>query len=154
MSGYTIDTMVLIYLNKRYPKDLFPTLWERVEATMESGEFCICSEVHKELHRGGDDLANWASSYPDFIHSPEEAEFAVVADIATNHPDWVQGTQNAGDPFVVAHAVSEGSVIVTDERRKGPGAIGKNMKIPNVAAEHDVECVNFLALLRLKGWAF
>ena len=40
---------------------------------------------------------------------------------------------------------------MTEEARKGPGTIDKNQKIPNIAEEHRITCINFLNLLRAQG---
>lgn len=70
------------------------------------------------------------------------------------HPDWVQERQNAGDLWVVANAVVHSRIVLTEEAMKGPGTTDKNLKIPNVAHEHDVSCVNFNQLARTEGWSF
>ena len=50
--------------------------------------------------------------------------------------------------------VEKGSIIVAEEVRRGPGTIDKNQKIPNIAEEHRITCINFLDLLRARGWRF
>lgn len=78
----------------------------------------------------------------------------MVSQIASHHPGWVQESKNAADPFVIAHAVESGLVVVTLERRKGPGVEDHNLKIPNVAEEWQVDCIDFKALSRRAGWVF
>jgi hypothetical protein len=77
-----------------------------------------------------------------------------VAQIAAEHPGWVQGQLNEADPFVIAHAKAESSTVVTEESRKGPGTVDKNLKIPNVADEHRVEVLKFFDYVRREGWSF
>lgn len=43
---------------------------------------------------------------------------------------------------------------MTEEARKGPGTIDKNQKIPNIAEEHRITCIDSLDLLRAQGWRF
>lgn len=86
--------------------------------------------------------------------SVTDEELATVASIAVDHPDWVRGQLNEADPFVIAHAKADDAVIVTEENRKGPGTIDKNLKIPNVAGEHGVQCMKFFEFVRAHGWSF
>ncbi|MBM4025551.1 MAG: DUF4411 family protein [Planctomycetes bacterium] len=44
--GYVIDTNALIDLwRRRYPRDVFPTLWQNLEALIRSGELVAPQEV-------------------------------------------------------------------------------------------------------------
>jgi hypothetical protein len=152
--SYTLDSNILIGLVQRYPRDIFPGIWESIEQSVEDKASCICQAVHREVHRGGDDLYNWAKKLPDFICGVTDEELATVAEIGIAHPDWVQGQLNEADPFVIAHAKSEGSTIVTEENRKGPNTEDRNQKIPNIADEHAVETMKFFEYVRQEGWKF
>lgn len=152
--NYTLDTNILIGLIQRYPRDIFPAMWANIEASVTAGESCICEAILREVHRGGDDLHRWAKRLRGFVCPTTDAELITVAEIGTAHPDWVQGQLNEADPFVIAHAKTEQSVIVTEENRKGPGAEDKNQKIPNIADEHAVETTKFLDYVRSYGWQF
>lgn len=151
---YTLDSNILIGLIQKYPRDIFPGIWESIEESVKLGESCICEAVHREVYRIGDDLFEWAKNLPGFICSISDAELATVAAIAGAHPGWVQGQINEADPFVIAHAKAEGSTVVTEENRKGPGTIDKNLKIPNVADEHGVAVLKFFDYVRQEGWTF
>lgn len=151
---FTLDSNILINLNRIYPRDIFGSLWDSVEEAIGNGFVCICEEVLRELHRGGDDLHKWAKSFTNFTCAITTAELGTVGQIASAHPEWVRGQVNAADPFIIAHAKSEGSVIVTEETRKGPGTADKNLKIPNVADAHNVTCVKFFEFVRSQGWSF
>lgn len=151
---YTLDANILINMERLYPREFFASLWDAVEVAVADGDLCICEVAQKELERGDDDLAPWVKSVPEFICKTTDAELVTVAEISAAHPDWVRDQKNAGDPFVIAHAKAEGSIIVTEESRKGAGVIDKNQKIPNVADEHSVTCIKFFDLLRAQGWTF
>ncbi|WP_139738462.1 DUF4411 family protein [Actinomyces wuliandei] len=152
--SYTLDTNTLINMERRYLRDLFTSLWDTLEAAAHQGEVCMCETAHKELDRGGDGLASWAKSIPDFICTATNDELATVANISRDHPGWAQGQKNYRDPFIIAHAKRDGLVIVTEEGRKGPNTIDKNQTIPNIADEYRVECITFFDLLRVQGWKF
>lgn len=151
---YTLDTNILINMVNRYPRDLFASLWESMEGAVASGEICVCEVILKELECGDDNLAPWVKSVPGFVCKTTDDELITAAGISSAHPDWVRGQKNYGDPFIIAHAKAEGSIIVTEEARRGPGTIDKNQKIPNIAEEHRITCINFLDLLRARGWRF
>lgn len=151
---HTLDTNIIINLNNWYSRDIFGALWDKIEEAAAQGEICLCQMIHDELQRGGDDLHKWAASQPGFVCPLSNEEALMAARISRAHPGWVQQQQNAGDPFIIAHASIEGSDIVTNETRKGAGVTDKNMKVPNVADEQDVASMNFLDFLRAKGWRF
>jgi hypothetical protein len=142
--NYTLDTNILIGLIQRYPRDIFPAMWANIEDSIASGDSCICEAILREVHRGGDMLHN----------SITDAELITVAQIGAAHPGWVQGQLNEADPFVIAHAKAERSIIVTEENIKGPGTADKNQKIPNIASEHRVQVVKFFDYVRAYGWQF
>lgn len=152
--NWTLDTNILIGLAQRYPRDIFPAMWSNIETTVASGETCICEAILREVHRGGDDLHEWAKKLTGFVCPVTGAELVTVAAIGAAHPGWVQGQLNEADPFVIAHAKEEGSVIVSEENRKGPNTIDKNQKIPNIADEHGVQVVKFFDFVRAYGWRF
>lgn len=151
---FTLDSNILINLVRTYPRDIFGSLWDSIETAVEDEQVCICEAVLREVHRGGDELHEWARGLDGFTCAVTEQELETVAEIAVAHPEWVRGPVNEADPFVIAHAKAEESVIVTEENRKGPGTIDKNLKIPNVAEEHGVRCMKFFDFVRTHGWSF
>lgn len=152
--SYTLDSNILIGLVQRYPRDIFPAMWSNIETVVANRQTCICEAILREVHRIGDDLHEWAKNLNGFVCHITDEELLTVATIGSDHPGWVQGQLNEADPFVIAHAKAEGSVIVTEENRKGPGTIDKNQKIPNIADEHDVSTIKFFDFVRAHGWQF
>lgn len=154
MTAYTLDTNILVNMQRLYPRDIFPTLWDSLEMLIDVDCACICSEVFVELKRGGDQLHEWARDLPGFVCELTDGEPATVAAISAQHPEWVRGTQNAADPWLIAHAVAHSRTIVSEERQAGPGVEDRNQKVPNVAAENDVECIKFFEFARRQRWQF
>ncbi|WP_213573258.1 DUF4411 family protein [Rhodococcus sp. USK13] len=154
MDTYLVDTNVIVLMKRYTPRDLHPSLWQAVEALVSDGRLMIPREVLEELDRVEDELAPWAKRMDGFVDEPTLEDIQIVADISAAHPGWVVGQQNGADPWVVAQAYRLGSVIVTDERAKGPNTADKNLKIPNVAAKYNVECINMNDLGRREGWVF
>jgi hypothetical protein len=152
--SFTLDSNILIGLIRTYPRDIFGSLWDSIESAVDEEGVCICEAVLREVHRGGDELHSWAQGVAGFVCRVTDGELATVASIAAEHPDWVRAQVNEADPFVIAHAKAEGSVVVTEENLKGPGTLDKNLKIPNVASEHGVQCIKFFQFVRAHGWSF
>lgn len=151
---FTLDANILMNLERRYPREFFASLWEAIEIAVIAGRVCVCEVVYHELGRGVGDLANWVKEVLDFICQISDDEWVIVADISDKHPDWVQGQRNYGDPFLIAHAKVDDLIIVTEEKSKGPGTADRNQKIPNIADEYGVTCIDFFAFLRHQGWKF
>ena len=153
-SSYTLDTNVIVTLNRDQPRDIYVSVWQALEALIAAGRAFMNREAYEELVQVDDECAPWAKAQAGFIQDTTSAELAVVSRITSDHPGWVQESKNAADPFVVAQAVEGGLVVVTLERRKGPGAEDHNLRIPNVAEEWQVDCIDFKELARREGWVF
>ncbi len=151
---YVLDSSCLIKLHREQPRDLFPTLWQRLSELLASGEAVVPREADREMQVKDDELRRWLRDRHASVVETTEEELVIVAEISARHPGWVRGQKNAADPFVVAAAAVRSAVIVTDERRSGPGAGDQNLKIPNVAGELRVECITPTELIRRCGWTF
>jgi hypothetical protein len=56
---YCIDTSSLIELKIKYPREVFPTLWEKMEELIQNGQIIAPIEVKKEIEKGDDELKKW-----------------------------------------------------------------------------------------------
>lgn len=151
---YTLDTNILIVLNRSYPRDIFPSIWQALENAIDRGGVCICSDVLDELARGGDELHDWAKKYPGLVCDVSQNDVNLAAQISAAYPDWVREETNAADPFIVAHAANTKRSIVSEERRAGAGVVPKNQKIPNVADVYSVQTSTLFEWVRTEGWSF
>lgn len=153
---YCIDTNIIVILERYMPGDVHVGVWEQLEDLIREGRAQMPREAYEELTRVDDGCAAWAMNQDGFVKNPlDPAIIDVVGQITRAHPGWVQDRTNAADPWIVAHAKVDSNIIVTDERRKGPGSVpDRNLKIPNVADEHQVRCVDFNTMARDEGWRF
>lgn len=151
---YSIDTNVVVTLNRDQPPDIYASVWQALEELIPEGRCLMVREAYEELLHVDDECAPWAKAQRGLVQETTESELAVVNQITTDHPGWVQESKNAADPFVIAQAVERELVVVTLERRKGPGTEDHNLKIPNVADEWGVDCIDFKELARREGWVF
>lgn len=132
---YVIDTNVIIDgRNQHYPPDVLPAIWDLMGELIDAGRAVTPREVHDELKRGSDDCAEWCAKQPSFIVDVSPRTLSHVSSIASSYPDWVQGTKNGADPFVVAHAIERGATVVTNERLYGGGNPAL-IRIPNVCRD-------------------
>lgn len=152
--SYTFDTNIVVTLNREQPRDIYESVWAAFEGLIAEGRGVMNREAYEELVHVDDECAPWAKAQADFVQDTTDTELAVVDTITSDHPDWVQDTKNAADPFIIAQAVECDLVVVTFERPKGPGAADHNLKIPNVASEWGIDCVDFRELARREGWVF
>ncbi|MFK0241691.1 DUF4411 family protein [Microbacterium sp. NPDC090281] len=152
--SFTLDTNILIRMAAQYPRDIFPSVWERLEELIDARAACICDEVHEEVHRGTDELYEWAKAQDGFVCDVGGEEIALAAEISEDYPEWVRESQNAADPFLIAHAEVTGLTIVSDEREAGANVTPRNQKVPNVARARGVRCLNFFGMATELGWRF
>lgn len=153
-SGYSFDTNVVIDGRvRRYPPDVFPSVWQNIEGLVAARRVVIAEEVRFELERGDDDCHQWASSRQGLVVAADDGVIALVARITADYPDWVSEQANWADPFVIAHAWHRGWTVVTEERlSRSP--IQARTKIPNVCQDYDVPCLTFVELARRENWIF
>ena len=154
MASYTLDTNILINMERLYPRDIFSGLWDSLEELIDADRACICYFVQHELSVGSDELLAWTKARDKFVCSPDDDEVALATAMSAQHPDWVADTKNAADPWVVAHGHEHKRSIVTEESRAGFGVVDKNQKIPNVADEYRVPVLKFFEFARAESWEF
>lgn len=108
---YIIDTSSLIELNRRYPIDVFPTLWKNVEGLINKGLLISHKEVLKEISHMDDALKKWAQKQKKFFKELTPKQMQIVKEILKKYPSLAKSNNEkaAADPFVIALAVELGS---------------------------------------------
>jgi Domain of unknown function (DUF4411) len=152
--GFVLDSSFLIKLHRDQPIDLYPSLWDRVSELLATGDAVILREADREMQAKDDDVRGWPRDRKAAVVETSVEELEIVRGIAERHPAWVRGAKNSADPFVFAAARTRGALVVTDERPSGRGTEDRNLRIPTVAAELDVECILPTELIRRCGWRF
>src|SRR3989338_2428657 len=164
---YVIDSSSLIELNRRYPIDVFPTLWKNVEKLIEKGYLIFHKEVRKEIlvFLGKDDsLKKWVEKQKKFFKELDGNQMKIVREILQKYPSMAKSDNETptADPFIIALAVEIGSspqrtlaqtikgkIIVTEERLRGD-----RIRIPFVCKDYNIECINIIEMCRVEGWKF
>jgi predicted nucleic acid-binding protein len=151
---FTLDTNILIDLNRKYPRDVFGSLWSALEGAIDNGRACVCPSVLDELEVGGDALHQWVKTYPGFVCAVTQVDIDIAAQISKKYQDWARDEKNAADPFVVAHAINTKREIVTNEKPAGQNVLSQNQKIPNVAEAYGIKTYELVAWIRQEKWTF
>jgi len=159
---YLIDTSSLIELNRRYPIDVFPTLWKNVEGLIDKGLLISHKEVLKEISHMDDALKRWATKQKKLFKELTPKQMQIVREIEKKYPSLAKSDNEtaAADPFVIALAVElgsdpqktlfeEGRIMVTEEKLRG-----NKIRIPFVAKDYNIECINIIEMCRVEGWQF
>ena len=121
---YVIDACALINASKNYnmSKKSFTHIWEAFDGLIESGQLVSSSEIFDELK--DDDIVQWAKEHKEsFLPLTKEVQLKTT-EILQQFPQTIKvqtkGCSN-GDPFLIATAILEDGVIVTDEGNKNHG---------------------------------
>ncbi len=162
---YCIDSSSLIAMWKeRYPKEVFPSLWENKLRGLVKCRLGVCKQVWQEIDHP--DLKESLSKMGlDEGHLLPECQDLKnrVAEIINKHPAWAKGDggREVADPYIIAFAKEQGMVVVTEELpfdKTKPGAERKRRssgpKIPDVCKEMGVEYMTLLSLFRNERWKF
>jgi hypothetical protein len=152
---YSVDTSALIDgLERYYPAETFPALWERVDELVSAGRFFISEEVWEEAQVRAAAVQQWCDGRKDRIVIPTDAAIIQeVQRILASYQRLVMNMKgrNRADPFVIGLARVRGAVVVTGE---GSDGTADRPKIPYICQQMGIRCVRFLDVVRLEGWKF
>lgn len=150
--GYSFDTSGFLDARARYyPPDVFPTLWDRMDASVANGTIFTCEEVFRELERKDDDVYQWVKARPAMIVPIDEDIQLEVVNIMRSYPRLVDTKRNksGGDPWVIALAISKNLSVVTAE---APSGTLEKPRIPDVCDAMGIRCFTVLDFFRNMGW--
>jgi hypothetical protein len=157
---YCIDASSLIKLKQDFRRNVFPTLWDKVEKLIQQGRLIAANEVLEEIKRD-DALGPWARKNKRMFKKLDQEQIELAGEVACKFPELAKPGRfgPAADPFVVALArvqVQSTSssllppdsecVVVTEER--GPN------KIPSACKHYSVTCVSLVDLFERESWTF
>jgi len=161
---YVIDSSSLIELNVKYPIDVFPSLWKKIESLINHGVLIAPKEVLKEISVFDDSLKKWAMKQKKLFKDLTENQIKIVIEILRKYPSLAKPDSElpAADPFIIALAIElerspqktltpsvKKRIIVTEERLRG-----QRVRIPLVCKEYGIECITIIDMCRIEGWKF
>ena len=147
---YAVDTCSFTQLNRSYPLQVFPSVWEKVEKMVSEQLVCSVDEVYLEIMEQDDALAEWIKKRQHiFLPIDEEIQRNVI-DILETHSNLLDLRKNrsGADPFLIAAAIVHECAIVTEEK---PSGGPDRSKIPDVCKAYGIECIRLLEMLRREG---
>ena len=155
MKVFCLDSNVFIHAwNDYYAPDQCPEYWAILDELAKENRIFCCDEVRREIERHDDDLWRWLKARPHFVQEITADIQQHVRVILKHYPLLVNSKKDRSmaDPWVVAHALACGAVVVTKEMPGGESA--KNPKIPDVCNGMKVQWVNDFQFNRELGIRF
>lgn len=150
------DSLIRPY-REAYRFNIVPKFWEFLEEKAQEQVIASSELVLQELEKNSseeqsDELLVWAKRQQGVLFLPPtdavQQVFGQVAESVKNNkkyaPHWIQEFLDGADPWIIAHAKALGGRIVTFEK---PEPNSKRVKIPDVAAEFGVKCINLWDML-------
>ncbi|HHT9113026.1 MAG: DUF4411 family protein [Planctomycetes bacterium] len=144
---YCLDANVLIRAWRDYYAPKFCiTYWEVLNELGAEGRIFLPQMVYEEITRTEDDLTNWLknSKIPEYkIDGPVTECLKKIYATNPAHKNLVDNTKNRSlaDPWVIAHALNQGAIVVTKEEKVTATNTTK-IKIPNVCDNMGVRWIN------------
>src|SRR5688500_13512755 len=103
---YVVDTCSLTALQRVYPTDVFPGVWDLMDKLANNGILASVEDVMEELRTQDDYLYNWAKLHKD-IFLPLDSEIQIQASkILSTHANLIdlKKRKSGADPFIIAAA--------------------------------------------------
>ena len=143
---YTIDMSSIKELHERYPKNLFPTIWQHIESLIQNGQLVSHIEVQREIKNTTnlkDKLLLWSNKNKSIFQSIDSCQTSKIPLIQGkyNSGEWKNKMNRPGpwaDPYLIAMAMCESATIITQESKT------KANRIPPIASELGVKSLNLL----------
>ena len=158
MADYWLDSNVFIEGKKGpYGFDIAPRFWSLLDELTSNGRVSSPTFVYSELTNAQYDLVAWAHQrivsglfvQPDTV---VQLIFRHIVGFVTQHYNNNKSSRNfiaKADPWVIAHAATDGGAVVTLEA-KVP-ANSQKVKIPNVCDQYNIRSINTYQMLRELG---
>lgn len=102
-----------------YPRDVFPSLWEKLAQCISDGVLKCSEEVYVELGKKDDGLHDWLKARkPEVLVSIDEEIQRIASELLAAYPRLVDTLKNRSqaDPFVIATAECLKGVVVVKRR--------------------------------------
>lgn len=172
---YSIDASAMIELDKTYPIDLFPSMWDFLGRLAEEGKLLICTQAAKECKDPA--VTHWLAQHPQIVipfdsHINQYAN-ALHRELAKEHL-WLvnpNSDKNQADPFVISLALLLENRDLADLRKQpinglhciviqyeGSQKANQQQKftgrvrIPVVCGTYHLDHFTWVAVLRQEGW--
>lgn len=154
---YCLDTNVFIEAwNKYYHKDFFDDYWRKLDDLAIAEVVFATEEVKREIGKIDDALKEWLHERDYFFRKIDDKVQGCLEQVfrEPKHHRLVDSTKqrSIADPWVIAHAMAEGAVVVTKETFETNQT--KRIKIPNVCEAMGIEWIDDFEMVRRLGMQF
>lgn len=154
-----MDTSSLFDL-KKFPEDVFPTLWTELDTLTTGGRLIAPHEVLREIEAGDDEITGWAKAHRSMFADLDDETGRCIEELIEKFErlrDTVRQGPRLADPIVVALCLARSRanaendyLVVTQENRKGPGSLA----IPNLCEPFGLKPIKVMELFRREGFRF
>lgn len=151
---FTIDTCAIndfLQSNRNYDREVFKSHWSYIEQMCEEGGIISHTEVFDEIKNGGISVVQgWAKNNRKIFKDyslPEESD--LVTEIGNKFPEFLfqkKDTVAHADPWLIAQAKMNNLTIITSEKANN------NTRLPYVAAQFGVECMDIVSFFKSRGF--
>ena len=160
---YVFDTNIFIDAHRQfYAMDIAPLYWSVLENYINNQNFVLIDKVYDEIAKLNDGLSIWIKQHKNIKKYSTNtsksvlSEYANVMNAIRNNSQYnddavkLWDNKKVADPWIIAVALVEKSIIVTHESRVygGSNQPYKRLKIPDVAAQFNIRCMNLFDFMR------
>jgi len=143
---YIIDMSSIKELHDRYPKNLFPTIWQHITSLIQEEQLFSHIEVLREIRNTinpKDKLLLWSNKNKIIFSGMDDCQIGKMPLIKSkfNLDYWTNNMNRPApwaDPYLIAMAMCEKGIIVTQEHKT------KANRIPPIAKEFGIVSLNLL----------
>ena len=143
---YIIDMSSLKELHDRYPKNLFPTIWQHITSLIQDEQLFSHIEVMREIRNtiySKDKLLLWSNKNKKIFSGMDDCQIGKMPLIKSKfNLDYWNNNMNRpapwADPYLIAMAMCEKGIIITQEHKT------KANRIPPIAKEFGIDSFNLL----------
>lgn len=156
---YSIDTNVILsFLGdsdaEHYPLDVFKPQWDFLERAMKDGRVVAARRVETELEKWDERLPQlkaWLDRHKYLFCDVDSAQLASAKRIVNVYPAYGANENYLGDLEVMTLAAARSLTVISLEQRAQQHS-KLRPKIPNVATQFGIPCVNLAGFLRAEGF--
>lgn len=140
---YCIDSSALIdfWSESEFPIALYPNLREKIIDGFEKQLIVAPTEVYNEINYMNNEVVNALGKFKNNFIEIDETQIVILKQIYNKYTKLATISKTEADPFLIACAKSRNLIVVTSEDRSvNPST--KSPKVPNLADEFGVKCMN------------
>ncbi len=137
--------------NDAHRRNVYPSLWEKIDTYIIEQKIVICSEIKEEL--SDKDIVEYITELNCIVLEVDDEIQENVIRIVTEYPKLItfdngKSAGSSGDAFLIATAMKYGLAVITEEK-KGP-----QNRIPYICKALGISCMNIDELCIAEGWKF